>query len=185
MISVQTKERPEGPPWSKANRETWMMRGRKVPILATAVMVCLAAVWCTVFVYGADTIPKSAKYVGSKSCRSCHTKQYKTWRKTKHYKTFSHLKDSEAKDPECLKCHSTGYGKPGGFVSKEETPKLASTGCEACHGPGSAHAEAAKDAPDDGKWEDPNYPKVAPGSCVACHNPHVAHKMVRKGDKGK
>ena len=155
-------------------------------------MVSLGAVW-TVVVYAAETggdkIPEGAKYIGSKKCRSCHLNEHKTWRKTKHYKTFEQLEGPEKKDPDCLKCHSTGYGKPGGFVNEDDTPDLAGTGCEACHGPGSAHAEAAKDAPEEGKWEDPNYPKVIANSCVACHNPHVPQKervlKLREERKGK
>jgi len=150
---------------------------RRFVMLAVAASVCLIAAFCTVFVYGEQAIPKDAKYVGSKKCRSCHTKQHKTWRKTKHYKTFTQLKtDKERKDPKCLKCHTTGYGKPGGFTSMEATKDLASTGCEACHGPGSIHCEDAKDAPKEGKWEDPKYPQVIATSCVACHNPHKTHE---------
>jgi hypothetical protein len=37
-------------------------------------------------------------------------------------------------DAECLSCHTTGYGQPGGFVSVAETPKLVGVQCEVCHG---------------------------------------------------
>jgi hypothetical protein len=39
----------------------------------------------------------------------------------------------------CYHCHTTGYGKPGGFVSPEKTPHLKNAGCEVCHGPGEFH----------------------------------------------
>jgi len=162
-----------------------MRKPRVWAVLAGAVTMCTAAVLCTVFAYGAETIPKDAKYIGSKKCRSCHTKQHKTWRKSKHYKTFEQLKGDEVKDAKCLKCHTTGYGKPSGFTSIDDTPDLASTGCEACHGPGSAHAEAAKDAPEEGKWQDPNYPMVVATSCVGCHNPHYSHEKPKEGSTEK
>ncbi len=92
------------------------------------------------------------KYVGSKKCKACHIKEYKSWEKTKMANAMDILKPSarpDAKklagldpakdytsDPECLPCHTVGYSKEGGFVSMEKTPKLAGVGCEMCHGPG-------------------------------------------------
>lgn len=100
-----------------------------------------------------------SKYVGAKKCKACHIKQYKAWAKTLMATSFENLKQgvkvAEKKaagiedkdythDPECLKCHTTGYGKPGGFVSIEETPKLANVQCEECHGPGSVFKKQMK-----------------------------------------
>lgn len=44
----------------------------------------------------------------------------------------------------CFGCHTTGYGKPGGFISVEETPELKNAGCEVCHGPGAKHIKTGK-----------------------------------------
>jgi hypothetical protein len=93
----------------------------------------------------------AADYVGAKKCKACHMKQYKAWKKTTMATSFENLKagvkveekkkagieDKDyTKDPDCLRCHTTGYGKPGGFKSIEETPELANVQCEGCHGPG-------------------------------------------------
>lgn len=96
-------------------------------------------------------------YVGAKKCRPCHLKQYTSWSATKMAAAFQLLKPgvrAEAKikakqdprkdythDRNCLECHTTGYGKPGGFRSIEETPDLAGVQCESCHGP---HSEVLK-----------------------------------------
>ena len=101
-----------------------------------------------------------AKYIGAKKCKACHMKQYKSWAKTNMAKSFDNLKPgvkAEEKkkvgleadkdythDADCLKCHTTGYGKAGGFVSIEETPKLAGVQCEGCHGPGSEYKAVMK-----------------------------------------
>ncbi|RKY94607.1 MAG: hypothetical protein DRQ01_01960 [Ignavibacteriae bacterium] len=96
-------------------------------------------------------------YVGTKNCKKCHIKQYKSWVETKMSMAYDLLKPgerSEAKkkvgldpekdyttDAECLPCHTTGYGKPGGFVSIEETPQLVGVSCEMCHGAGSEYTK--------------------------------------------
>ena len=94
-------------------------------------------------------------YVGSKKCKICHMKQYKSWAKTLMAQSFDLLKPgirAEAKqkagfdpgkdyttDKTCIPCHTTGNGAPGGFTSIEETPDLAGVGCEVCHGAGEGY----------------------------------------------
>ncbi len=94
----------------------------------------------------------AASYVGAKKCRACHMKEYEGWSKTKMASSFDLLKpgvraENKKKmnqdpttdythDAKCLPCHTTGYGKPGGFSSIETTPDLAGVQCESCHGPG-------------------------------------------------
>ena len=118
--------------------------------------------------------PEGATYVGSSKCKKCHIKQYKSWQKTAHATNFEILTMmGQDQNPECVKCHSTGFGEPGGFVDTATTPKLTNTGCESCHGPGSAHI--------DNKKKDKEYARStiqgSPGGpCVKCHNPHVTRK---------
>lgn len=112
----------------------------------------------SVFAIAADA--DAAEYIGAKKCKACHIKQYKAWEKTSMANSFENLKpgvkaDAKKKagmdpdkdyttDASCLKCHTTGYGKPGGFTSIEETPKLAGVQCESCHGPGSDYSPIMK-----------------------------------------
>jgi predicted CXXCH cytochrome family protein len=109
---------------------------------------------------------QDARYLGYKDgCKSCHFKEWKSWKDTKMAQAFEVLKPGvsvEAKekrkfdpqrdyseDPNCLPCHTTGYGLPGGYqiprnarykVRKAAEQTEGGT-CEACHGPGSLHVE--------------------------------------------
>ena len=107
-----------------------------------------------------DVKAEDLKYVLAKKCKKCHIKQFKSWEKTTMAKSFENLKpgvNAEAKkkagidpdkdytaDADCLRCHTTGYGKPGGFVSLATTPDLINVQCEACHGPGSEYIKIMK-----------------------------------------
>jgi hypothetical protein len=107
------------------------------------------------------------EYVGSDSCKSCHTKEYSNYKKysqkAKSYKSVEKMKRNLEREEylDCLKCHTTGYGK-GGFVSLEKTPYLKDVGCESCHGPGSVHIET--EDPEDIKGS------LEVKDCVGCHN---------------
>ena len=82
-----------------------------------------------------------ATYVGVEKCKSCHPQEYKDYTERKFDKAWRILEmRGETRNPECLKCHVTGYGEPTGFVNAEATPHLKFKQCEACHGPGSIHA---------------------------------------------
>jgi hypothetical protein len=91
-------------------------------------------------------------YVGSSACRDCHPEEYENFmtyaKKSTSFqsieKQMKHLTPDEIK--QCYPCHTTGYGKAGGFISLEETPHLKNAGCEVCHGPGSEHARTADSA---------------------------------------
>jgi len=96
-------------------------------------------------------------FVGTKSCKKCHLKEWKSWSETKMANSFDVLApgaSADAKkgagldpdkdyrtDPECVRCHSTGFGKPGGFVDAETTPDLVGVGCEMCHGAGGTYTQ--------------------------------------------
>lgn len=123
----------------------------------------------------------AADYVGIGKCKLCHSskalggEQYKVWETTKHAKTLALLKGDEAKDPKCLKCHNTGYGK-----SAAAGADLSNVQCEACHGPGSGYGSASimsKKAYQENK-EGAHKKAVEAGlvvpneqTCKGCHNP--------------
>lgn len=102
-------------------------------------------------------------YVGSNQCKTCHRKQYKSWKKGKKFNTLALLLPGDAieikkkydldpqadysKDERCLQCHTTGFGHEGGYTipnAKDEKAvrkmrRVGNVGCESCHGPGSQY----------------------------------------------
>jgi hypothetical protein len=95
-----------------------------------------------------ELLPTSADFVGSEACASCHTQEFATWVASPHAAAGATLeaKQSESK-PECLACHTTGFGRRGGFQESgqiEVAEDLARVGCESCHGPGGDHVGDGK-----------------------------------------
>ncbi len=102
-------------------------------------------------------------YVGSAACGKCHTTAYKALKDSPHAAATRSLKDAAPdhwrvplpkrgvvglRKGECLRCHVTGFGGRGGFPAAVPDDPLAhpmaGVGCEACHGPGKAHADDPK-----------------------------------------
>lgn len=88
-------------------------------------------------------LPTNAAYVGSEACRSCHEAEFETWSKQPHANSLASLESKNAAGKgECLTCHTTAYGRAGGFPKDgkpAEHADLARVGCESCHGPGGDH----------------------------------------------
>jgi predicted CXXCH cytochrome family protein len=104
----------------------------------------------------------TAQYKGWSYCKACHKPKTKGWEQTRHAKAFDSLKKTNQQDlPDCVKCHVTGYGEPGGFIDYELTPEMSGVQCEACHGRGSRHKGGEKDI------------IAVPGTdkCRQCHTP--------------
>lgn len=141
------------------------MRGSGVTVRTGVFLAVFVVFGCSIVDYA---VSDSATYVGSKACGECHEEEYSNYskysKKAHSSKSVKIMASDLAADElkECYACHATGYGKPGGFVSYEETPHLAEAGCEVCHGPGSLHSE-------DG---DPELikRKMTIEECETCHN---------------
>ncbi len=74
-------------------------------------------------------------YLGVSGCVECHQPFVESWEKTRHAHAFASLEETgKSSDPECIVCHSVGFGEKGGFFSLEATPGLANVQCEECHG---------------------------------------------------
>ncbi len=96
---------------------------------------------------GGDVLSSAAETVGSEACAACHSSEYATWSASPHARAHATLEAKGATgDAECLRCHTTAMGKPGGFPESGNfaqlasgNPDLARVGCESCHGPGGDH----------------------------------------------
>ena len=97
---------------------------------------------CGLFLAVAPANAQTKEYIGAAKCKMCHNKppqgeQYKKWAASKHSKAMQSLKGDEAKDPKCLKCHSTAAGLT---LSDTQTITIAEgVSCESCHGAGSVY----------------------------------------------
>lgn len=154
-------------------------------------------------------ISQDFSYVGNSSCKMCHNKeakgaQFSKWEVTKHATAFETLKTEKAtniaiengittdpwKAPDCVKCHTTGYGN-GGYEIKEEqfwNPSaedksgqkavklmkgLESVGCESCHGAGSAYKSSKtmkSIAAGETKGSTVGLSTITEATCIVCHN---------------
>ncbi|HEX4124813.1 MAG TPA: multiheme c-type cytochrome, partial [Tepidisphaeraceae bacterium] len=84
--------------------------------------------------------PADYRIAGNASCTACHSADAMIWAHSLHAIAGDSLKPRHFDvDPDCLRCHTTGYGLPGGFVSPRRTPQFYGVGCEDCHGPSQTH----------------------------------------------
>ncbi len=80
-------------------------------------------------------------YATEATCLTCHAKEHNAWSQSGHSRAYAALqKANKSFDPECLVCHTTGFGQPGGFISEIDTPELQNVQCEMCHGPRLEHS---------------------------------------------
>lgn len=136
---------------------------------------------------------EGASYVSNNKCKTCHLKEYKSWLETPHAKGMEtlhavtaekaaeiatklgvKLEGTADKSEACITCHVTGHGQPGGYPGADSTKTAGLSGvtCENCHGPGSAHVAAAKEA----KKAAING-KVGENFCKQCHTPEMSPKF--------
>ncbi len=115
--------------------------------------------------YGGDVA-----FTGNKDCKRCHSLSSFRFRNSKHAHAFEPIVEKRHEyDPECVRCHTVGFGYTSGFISPDTTPALKNVGCEDCHGPGSKHIEEPLEG---------EYGEVKKETCEECHNPSNSPKFV-------
>lgn len=98
-------------------------------------------------------------FVGADACKECHEPVHDAWAKTKHAKALDKLMVKDREGDRCINCHVTG------------SPALPHVQCEACHGPGRRHIEAARI----GSVGDAPTEKIVETTCTKCHNETSPH----------
>jgi len=121
-----------------------------------------------------DSYPRTeygdATFTGNRSCKRCHSLPSIRYRKDKHAVAFDSIAEKKHDhDPECVRCHTVGFGYMSGFISQDATPDLKHVGCEDCHGPGSKHIEQPMEG---------EYGKISEENCTSCHNVENSPKFV-------
>ena len=80
-------------------------------------------------------------YVGVEACKGCHSAETVAWEQTHHAGAFNRLLQQQKHyQPDCVTCHTTGFGYPTGFQIGKDAKHLTNVQCEVCHGPGGQHA---------------------------------------------
>jgi hypothetical protein len=169
-------------------------------VTIAAIVSVSAGAWAGWGVAYAQSDSNSHTYVGTKKCKKCHLDVHKSWAKTRMGMAFATLEPgaaAEAKtksgldpkkdyttDTTCLKCHTTGYGKEGGYhvpdpANKREARKmkdLQGIGCESCHGPGSEYVKIFEEIDKSQRnytqeeLHSAGLKKTEKSQCVVCHN---------------
>lgn len=128
---------------------------------------------------GPSVVDVLSGYVGSAHCQGCHPAYGLDMQNTGHDRAWFRLNQVERTSPECLPCHTTGYGIPTGLQDVYRDSHLTNVSCEACHGPAALHVRmkiAEKEKLDLDSllpYEDPTgikFSKEVPeGVCLKCH----------------
>ena len=102
-------------------------------------------------------------YVSASACQDCHEQEYLQWSATRHAFAFETLLKKERYfDPNCVSCHTTGFGYQTGFQIGDGTSAFKGVQCETCHGPGKQHV---------GNPKKENIRLAAETSlCLTCHD---------------
>jgi len=106
--------------------------------------------------------PAGFRVAGSAACRDCHEADTHVWEMSAHAHAWKTLvNEGSHVDSDCQRCHTTGFGLPGGFVSAKRSAARVNVGCESCHGPSQGHAGNP----------DVKTAFAARDSCLRCHDP--------------
>lgn len=156
---------------------------------------------------------QAAGYVGTKKCKMCHVEWYDAMMETAKAASWEALEAGKRRedkqrvgldpakdyttDATCLKCHSVGFGEPGGYEvpkpgdrrAARRVERFQGVGCESCHGPGEQFVEVMQEVLrserpyDQRELRDAGLRAVGAEVCHACHTGDApCHDEKLKGD---
>jgi len=136
-------------------------------LIISSLLICFCNMWFRTPGVFAEDEKEQAVYVGWDKCKPCHAALVEAYSGFKRSRNFRILEmRGKDHDQQCLPCHTTGYGAPGGFVSVEKTPHLTNVQCETCHGPASLHIKATS------REEKKKTLSIPRNLCTKCHTLH-------------
>ena len=109
-------------------------------------------------------VPVPAEYLStsSEACESCHSSEYDNWKVSRHAVSLKTLiSEHKEKSPECLACHTTGFGRDDGYLNYNITSGLKNVNCTECHYTPAGHlAEPAAFVTE----------RIEEANCLRCHD---------------
>jgi hypothetical protein len=124
------------------------------------VLMCAAPLLASAAAAQPQAAPDVSAYAWAGACKDCHKEIHEAWSRTKHARAIQRL-DSSERRTECVQCHVTGANQLVDVKGADDVN--AGVQCEACHGPGAAHATDATVLTGLVK-------KPGAATCEACHN---------------
>ncbi|MBN2423855.1 MAG: metallophosphoesterase [Calditrichaceae bacterium] len=107
-------------------------------------------------------IPENYLVESSQTCASCHSKEYTSWQKSVHAKSFKTLQnENKTRLLKCVNCHVSGFGREDGYINTNLTPEMASVNCTECHLTSAVHLSSSKKT---------DVQKIKPETCIKCHD---------------
>ncbi len=111
----------------------------------------------------AAAAPSPTGFASSGGCAGCHSAEFARWTFSDHARGWESLvTQKQTENAECVPCHTTGFGEPGGLgeLTTANIRKYKAVQCEACHGPLAGHPED----------DTISARSVTEETCVSCHD---------------